>query len=121
MRQRGAGYRLASEIARSAHLGALLATNPLVTAMIADAVMAGLCSSSVLMAKLDQTLVNATASYYATLGEVERVRADEFMRRARVAAEESWAKAVGGNAGVTPLIPRVLAEGLAPSMADVSF
>jgi hypothetical protein len=92
-RHSGVGWRQASEVARSAHLGALTATKPLVLAMIADTAKAGLCDYAVLESRHEIMLIAATESYFGTLVEVEKVCVEDFLLRARSAAQEDWVRA----------------------------
>jgi hypothetical protein len=92
VRQSGLGCRLASEVALPASLGGLIATRPLVTAMTSDAPHAGLCSFEVLRLKLEETIAETMPAYMAPLAETERVCAEEFVQRASIAADATWAR-----------------------------
>ena len=94
----GAGCRRAAEVTLPANLGALIATRPLVMSMIAATATAGLCSAEALVPLLDQSLTDATVAYLACLAEVEKIRAEEFLQRARAAADESWSRTLHGAA-----------------------
>ena len=118
VRQSGLGWRIASEVSRPANLGALVASKPMVMAMVSDAAKAGLCSEELLLARYEQMCADATAAYLASLSEVEKVCAEEFLRRAYTAAEATWDRIVNGGAGAAPAIPRILAAGAVPSMSD---
>ena len=109
-RHSGLSWKQASEVARSAHLGALTATKPLVLSMIADMAKAGLCEYAVLESRLEGMLATATHSYLGTLAEVEKVRAENFLQRAQSAAQEDWVRATSGRNGMAPIVPRVLLD-----------
>jgi hypothetical protein len=53
----------------------------------------------------------AEASYLGVLDEVERVKAEEFLRRAKAAADESWQHQLTGASGPEPPAPLVALDG----------
>jgi hypothetical protein len=108
-RNGGLGWMWASVLALSANLGALSATKPLVKSMIASASLAGLCNAGSLGELLDHSWDSAVERYLSSLAEVEKVRAEDFLRRAQLAAEETWARDISGG-GVAPLVPVVRLE-----------
>ena len=106
----GLGWRRATDIARAANLSALVMARPFVRSMAAAAVRAGLMSEGVLEDRLDTKIQEVQAGYLGTLDEADRVKAAEFVQKARDAAERNWEHVADGAS--------VAAE--APSV-DVSF
>ena len=102
----GLGWKQASKTARPTNLAALIATRPLVTAMIQDAANTSLFSADVLLDDLDQKLASSSADFLQSLAEVDRVRAEEFLQQARTVADDSRARAWGERDGPWRLIPR---------------
>ena len=101
----GLGWRTASDVARPAHLGALVATGPRIRAMIHSAAEAGLLSLEKMEARLEDVTDSARAAFLERLDEVERVRAEEFIDRAKLAANEAFQRVVGGAASPEPPPP----------------
>ena len=95
----GLGWRRATDTARPANLGALVAVGPQVRSIAAAASHAGLLSPGQLEALLEAKTRRIEQAYLAELDEVDRVRAEEFLRKARAAAEESWAQQSRGAPG----------------------
>lgn len=98
------------DIARPAHLGSFIADGPHVNDMIQAAAVAGPVSAESLGARLDDITATAESTYLGQLDEVEKVRAEEFLCRARAAAEEAWRRCVSGAIGPEAEAPRVLVE-----------
>lgn len=77
--------------------------------MITSASLAGLCNADSLGELLDHSWDSAVERYLSSLAEVKKVRAEDFLRRAQLAAEEIWARDINGG-GVAPLVPVVRPE-----------
>ena len=110
-RESGLGWRLAQDVARPAHLGALVAASPRVKDMVRACASAGLLPADLLETRLDSLIATAEASYYSVLDEVEKVKAEEFLRRAKAAAEEMWQRTLTGASGPDPPAPMVAHDG----------
>ena len=86
----GLGWRSASVTARAANLGALVAAAPKVCSMAAAAVHAGLLDAGQVEARLEAWAHRVEAAYLLGLDELERVKAEDYLVRARAAAEDQW-------------------------------
>jgi hypothetical protein len=106
-KQAGFGWRQALDVARPAHLGGLVAAGPRVKAMIQACTVAGLIPAGSLERRLNVLGASAEAAYLASLDEVEQIKAEEFLRRAKAAAEEAWARIESGAPGLDPVAPRI--------------
>ena len=106
-KQGGLGWRQALDVARPAHLGGLIAAAPRVKSMFRACEQAGLLSASRLQDRLSRTLSAAEATYLQSLDEVEKVRAEDFIRRAKATAEVMWTNLLDGNTAREPVAPRV--------------
>ena len=108
-KESGLGCRQASDVARPAHLGALLAACPRVKDMLKECIVAGLLPVDQLENQLDGLIAAAEVSYLSELDESERVKAEDFLRRAKVAAAAAWERtriAAPGPELIAPRIPR---------------
>ncbi len=92
----GLGWRRASDVARPANLGALVMATPKVHSMAQAAARAGLLSDGQVEALLAERLREVEEAYLHTLDERERIRAEDFLRKARIAAAEQWHRAQAG-------------------------
>ena len=90
MNQGGLGWRKILDVARPAHLGALVASGPRLKSMIQAAGVAGLLPVDRLEARLAQWARAAKDALLDSLDEVEKVRAEDFLGRAEVAADAAW-------------------------------
>ena len=61
--QSGIGYKRARDIAAPAHLGALIAANPRIQAMIQDGVTAGLLPKQAWVTRLTAVIETAISTY----------------------------------------------------------
>ena len=86
----GLGWRKASDTARPANLAALLQTGPLVRGMAAATVHAGLLPAGLLEASLETTTRRVEVAYLNSLGELERVKAEDFLSKVKDATERQW-------------------------------
>jgi hypothetical protein len=107
----GLGWRRASDTARVANLGALVSVGPRVRSMAAATAHAGLVPTGQLERRLEEKTRRATEAYLSDLDEVERVKAEDFMRRASEAAEAQWLALIAGAEGSAVQAP----------MADASY
>ena len=103
----GLRWRQAQDVARPAHLGSLVAVGPRVRTMIQTCVVAGLLPAASLERRLSAVVDAAETAYLASLDEVERVKAEDFLRRAKAAAEVAWGRIVHGTVGSEPAAPRI--------------
>ena len=106
----GLGWKSAAEVALPAHLGGLIAASPRIKSMIQAGSTAGLLPYDRLESRLDEILRVAEATFLAALDEVERVRAEDFLRKARSAASEAWVREMTGASDGDPPAPRVVSE-----------
>ena len=84
----GLGWRRASDTAQPAQLGAVVAAGPKVRSMAAAAVKAGLIGEGLLEERLAGKTRLLEEAFLRSLDEVEKVKAEDFLRRAKHAAEE---------------------------------
>ena len=108
--QAGLGWKQALDVARPAHLGGLIAAGPRVKAMFKACEVAGLLDAAALEDRLSRRLEAAKISFLANLDEVEKVLAEDFIKRAQDAAEDSWMHAVS-RSNQEPEAPSVVREG----------
>ena len=106
-KEAGVGFRQASDVARPAHLGAFVAACPRVKEMIKSCTVAGLLPVSQLENQLDEQIAAAEVSYLGVLDEIEKVKAEDFIRRAKAAAEAAWEQMRTAAPGPTPNAPRI--------------
>ena len=78
--------------------------------MIKTCADAGLVPAERLDHRLDRLIGSAEASYLSVLDELEQVQAEEFLRRAKAAAEQAWQSVMSGASGPEPAAPRVNAS-----------
>jgi hypothetical protein len=109
-KEAGLGWREALDVARPAHLGCLVAVGPRVKAMIQSGAVAGLLPVASLERRLDGLVNAAETAFLATLDEIEKVKAEEFLRRAKVASASAWTHMVRDGAGPEPPAPRIARE-----------
>jgi broad specificity phosphatase PhoE len=93
----GLGWRRAKDTARPANLGALVSAGPKVRAMAAAAVHAGLIGAGQVETILEERTLRVETAYLGGLDEAERMKAEEFLRRAKRAADEQLQAAVSGT------------------------
>ena len=105
----GLGWKQASDVAGAAHLGGLIAAGPRVKSMIQAAAIAGLLPAAAIESRLDEGVSAAETSYLRSLDEVEKVRAEEFIARAKRMATASWQCELEGMSRAGPA-PRVMPE-----------
>ena len=110
----GLGWRRASDIALSANLAALIMATPKVRSMAAAAVYAGLLPSGIVEGKLEATRTDVEAAYLASLDESERIKAEEFISRAKLAAAAQWQQIQQGFNGAVTQAPRADADYSSP-------
>ena len=103
----GLGWRQALDVARPAHLGGLIATAPRVKAMIQAGADAGLLPAATLGQRFDAIVTTEESAYLGELDEVDKVQAEDFLRRAKLAAEAAWDRIVSGGTGPEHAGPRV--------------
>ena len=94
----GVGWRRAADVALPANLGALVAAAPKIRTMAEAAERAGLLPRALLGQLLAEQVGGAAAAYLASLDELERVKAEDFLRKAESAAVEQWQRLQGGGA-----------------------
>lgn len=110
----GLGWRRATDTALPANLGALIMATPKVRTMAAAASHAGLLAPGQVEARIAARIARAEAAYLASLDELERVKAEEFLTKARDAAEHQWQQILSGNGSAGPEAPRAHAEYAGP-------
>ena len=86
----GVGWRRATDVATAANIGALVAAGPLIRSMSAAASHAGLLPHGVLEQRLEVKTDAASASLLECLDEVEKVKAEDYLRKAKEAAGQQW-------------------------------
>ncbi len=102
----GLGWRRASDTALAANLGALVTAAPKIKNMAAAAVHAGLLAPGRVEAKLEDKTARAEAAFLASLDELERVKAEDFLSRAKAAAAAQWEQVLQGQGSVAGSAPR---------------
>ena len=102
----GLGWRLATSVARPANLGALVASAPKVRSMAAAAVHAGLLRAGQVEDHLESWTRRVEDAYLDELDEVERVKAEDYLSKARRAAEDQWLAVSRGGGGEVVPAPR---------------
>ena len=116
----GVGWRQAIDVARPAHLGALIAAAPRLKAMFQDCQCAGLFNASPLEERLARRIGDAETAFLECLDEIEKVMAEDFLRKAKESAEETWRHTALGLTERIPVAPRVSREGGEYEEADGS-
>ena len=79
--------------------------------MITSCAVAGLIPADQLERRLDRLITSAETAYKGILDEIEKIKAEDFLRRAREAAEQAWRHVASGSAGPAPAVPRVALDG----------
>jgi len=102
----GLGWRKASDTARPANLGALVMAAPKVKSMAGDAVRAGLLSEGQLEAKIDAKIRKEESAFLCRLDEPERIKAEDFLQKAKGAAENAWSRMQSPQRGAGIRAPR---------------
>jgi len=110
-KESGLGWRQALDVARPAHLGALVAAYPRIKGMIKTCTEAGLLPTGNLENRLAELLRAAETAYFSVLDETEKIKAEDFLFRAKAAAELAWQSITSGANGPEPAAPRVSAIG----------
>ena len=114
----GLGWRRASHSARPANLSALTVAGPKVRHMAAAAVHAGLLRPGQVEESFAARARRAEDEYMQGLDERERVKAAEFLAKARQAAVEQWERAVSGAGSASVQAPAVDAAYIAAAGPD---
>ena len=113
----GLGWRRATDTALPANLGALVMAAPKVKGMAAAAVHAGLLQPGQVEAQLAARTAAAEADFLGGLDELERVRATEYLAKAKGAAHDHWQQVASGRGTSRLHAPRVDATFDGPSAA----
>ncbi len=78
---------------------------PKVRDMATDAVHAGLLPAGVIEARLDEVAADVQRAYLENLDETERVKAEDFLQRAKDAAGTQWRRLRQGQDATSTLAP----------------
>jgi hypothetical protein len=73
--------------------------------MAAAAAHAGLIEAGELERLLEDRTRRVTGAYLSELDEVERVKAEDFLRKAKEAADAQWHAVVSGSEGAVVQVP----------------
>ena len=103
----GLGWRSAADVARPAHLAALVMATPKVHSMAGAAVRAGLLPEGRIEALLAERTAEVEAAYLRGLDEREKSRAEEFIQKVKRSAAEQWRRLQGGSGGEQVQAPRI--------------
>ena len=101
----GLSWRRATDVARPAHLGSLVAVCPMVTDMCFQATKAGLLPAGVVERCLSEKVLRVRASYLDELDETEKVKAEEFLDQAAERSSALWEGLLSGSGGVSVHAP----------------
>ena len=109
----GLGWRRATDVARPANLGALVAVGPLVRSMAEAATHAGLLPPGAVEQVLEADAQAVAASFLEELDEIERVKAEDYLRKAHEAATQAWqARLRPANQQIAAPVPDLSYDGL---------
>ena len=84
------GCKRSVDVARPAHLGAVVAARPRIRDVIRDATIAGLIAVQSLLARLDDLVETASAPFLDTLNDSGKRTAHSYLQQAVQAADEAW-------------------------------
>ena len=116
--QSGVGYKRSVDVARPAHLGAVIAANTRILDIFRDAATAGFLPEQPLLVCLDTIIETATA---ASLDALDDPAHSQAVPARSSPADDSWQQTVQGHNGPTitnPTVPDVEQSGLSSQHND---